>query len=75
MRCPSNVDGTPNINGRVVVINNYGVNGPLHDPTRKPNTILSEAELFPPSDIIEAGMEFEYININNFKKSRIVFNV
>ena len=56
-----------------VEINNYGVNGPPYDPTRKPNAILSEAELYPHSDSIAAGLEFEYININNSKKSGVVF--
>jgi hypothetical protein len=50
-----------------------GVNGPPYDPTRKPNAILSEAELYPYSDSIAAGLEFEYININNSKKSGVVF--
>ena len=56
-----------------VAINNYGVNGPPYDPTRKPNAILSEAVLYPHSDSIAAGLEFEYININNSKKSGIMF--
>jgi hypothetical protein len=41
-----------------VEINNYGVNGPPYDPTRKPNAFLCEAELYPHSDSIAAGLEF-----------------
>jgi hypothetical protein len=58
--------------GRVAIYN-YGVNGPPYDPTRKPNAILGEAELYPHSDSIAAELEFEYININNSWKSGIVF--